>query len=227
MDSEGQHRLEDRRVTVGRVSGEGVEPTGHRRLVVPADALPAKNARRSHHPDRPRGMSLHDGGLENAGHHDKIPFRSGGPVENDPLVVVVGAAQEPARKPIGKAARRRQRLVTELAASDDELGFGRPHGWIRGRLDNGSAAGDPALVDRRTESLIDLLRSYVPDSIGKIQPQPALFDLLQAAEVALVQAQPWDRNLPFGGESARPNSKDCRCGVDSWLAGWGLRRHRL
>lgn len=74
---------------------------------------------------------------------------------------------------------------------------------------------------------MDLFKNYVPDSVGKIQPQPALFDLLQAAEVALVQAQPQDRNLPFGGESARPNSKDCRCGVDSWLAGWGLRRHRL
>ncbi len=178
VDREGQHRLEHGRVAFGGISSESIEPAGHRRLVMPADTLPAQNARRSDDPDRPRGVPLNDCCLEHAGHHDKVPFRPRWAVEHDPLVVVVRAAQEPARESVGKSACRRERLFAKVAAGNDEFGSRGPRRWVRTWLDDGSATGNPTFVDRRTEGLIDLFEKYAPDDVGKVQPQPALFDLL-------------------------------------------------
>ena len=177
VDGELEHRLEHLGIAVVRARGHGVDPAADGRLVVPAEAAPAQHAEASDDPDEPVGVALHDRGVEHAGQHDEVTLGAGGTVEHHPLVRAVGAAQEPARKPVGEAASVRERLV-DGPAGDVELRSRRP----RRRIGQGSRIvpllDDPSLVDGRAERVIDLLQQHLAEGVGSLEAQAALVELL-------------------------------------------------
>ena len=72
VHGELEHRLEHCGIPVLRARGDRIDPTAHRRLVVPIEALPAQHTEVSDDPDRPGGMPLNDRGVEHAGQDDEV-----------------------------------------------------------------------------------------------------------------------------------------------------------
>ena len=124
---------------------------------MPAQAFPPKNTEPSNHPDRAGRVPLNNHRVERVRKHCNVALRASRSVEHDQLVPAVDSAQDPTREPIGKASSGGKRLLAERRAGDLEFRLRRPDGWIRFRLEDRSAARSPALVDGRTQSLIDLL----------------------------------------------------------------------
>ena len=131
MDRELEHRGEHCGIAMRAFRSDRGDPGPNRGFVVPAVAVPTRDAERADDAHDAARMALHDRRVECLGEHDEIALRSGGAIEDDPLVVVVDTSQQPARQPVGEAARGGQRLVIEGLASDLEPGRLTPNAQDR------------------------------------------------------------------------------------------------
>ena len=64
---------------------------------MPAKAFGTEDAEAAHQAHGSRWMALHHCGAQRSGEHDEVAFRARRPVEHQPLVVIIGATDQPAR----------------------------------------------------------------------------------------------------------------------------------
>jgi hypothetical protein len=89
VDRELEHRRQHLGITLRSARSDCSDPGVDGRFVVPAVAVPARNAERADDSNNPSGVALHDGGFESVGQNDEIALRTGRAIEDDPLVVIV------------------------------------------------------------------------------------------------------------------------------------------
>ena len=181
VDRELEQRLEHLGIAMDRTRGDDIDPPTDGGLVVPPQALPAEHAEAAGQPDRPGRMTLHQRGVERAGHDHEVPLRAGRPVEHQPLVGAVGAAQDPARQPVGEAADGRQGLLAHGNPGDVELRPRPPGRRIRHRFHDRPAARGAPLVNHRPQRTIDLVEQHV--TLGRVlaEAHAGLFQLFRQA----------------------------------------------
>ena len=167
MHRELEQRPHHRDVAVRVAGGDGVEPARHRRLVVPAHAVPARHAVVVRHPHRAGGVALHDGGAQHLGEHHEVALGAGGPVEHHPLVGARRGGGPPSSTGRRRtAASRRGRWPGSAPRVISS--------WVAGRPAVGSVVGattTPELTTRRSWTCGRRARSISsstspPDRIG-------------------------------------------------------------
>ena len=178
VDRELQEVLDHLGVAVLVVGDDCVHQAPRRRLVVPAEVAPAQHAEAPDdaHPDR--RVALHDRGVEQLGEHHQVSLRAGRPVEHHPLVGSVAPSEQEARETVGEEAGDRQRASVHRSARDRQLRAALPTARVGARIEDGSAAHHPALVDLWAERVIDLLEEQRPERFGPLDGQPGLVELL-------------------------------------------------